>query len=147
MDSHHRVRHPKQGKEEESFTCPCHMREPLVRLAVTLWSHLQNGSSSSCLAEDTVPGSWDESCIVVQIMRRAFSPKLWKTKKYMGYITRKKKALNNRGLYVPVKYAVLLSVVNIVRKSHSVFFAPVDECVFIGSVLGCKICIFSYLLP
>lgn len=65
----------------------------------------------------------------------------------MGYITRKKKALNNRGLYVPVKYAVLLSVVNIVRKSHSVFFAPVDECVFIGSVLGCKICIFSYLLP
>lgn len=56
-----------------------------------------------------------------------------------------KKAQNNRGLYAQMKYAVLLSSVNAVRKSRTVFFAPVDECVFISNVLGCKICIPNYL--
>lgn len=56
-----------------------------------------------------------------------------------------KKAQNNRGLYAEVKYAVLLSSVAAVRKSRTVFFAPMDECVFISNVLGCEICIPSYL--
>ena len=56
-----------------------------------------------------------------------------------------KKAQNNRRLYAQMKYAVLLSSVNAVCKSRPVFFAPVDECVFISNVLGCKICIPSYL--
>lgn len=56
-----------------------------------------------------------------------------------------KETQNNRGLYAQMKYAVLLSSVNAVRKSHTVFFPPADECVFISNVLGCKIRIPSYL--
>lgn len=47
---------------------------------------------------------------------------------------------------MPNEITALLSVVNAVRKSHTVFFAPVDECGFISNVLGCKICIPGYLL-
>lgn len=61
-------------------------------------------------------------------------------------LKKKKKPEIIRGFYDPMKYAVLLSAVNAAHKSHTVFFAPVDECVFISNVLGCKICIPSYLL-
>lgn len=57
-----------------------------------------------------------------------------------------KKPHNNRDLYAQTKYAVLLSLLNAVRKSRAVFFASMDECVFSGSVLGCKIRIPSYLV-
>lgn len=46
----------------------------------------------------------------------------------------------------PNEITVLLSLVNAVCESHTVFFAPVDECIFISNVLGCKIRIPSYLL-
>lgn len=96
-------------------------------------------------SEGSRAGNWIPGARIALLCKVREGPFHLNCKKLKNTWFVKKKTQNNRGLYAQMKYAVLLSSVNAVCKSRTVFFAPVDECVFIGSVLGCKICIPSYL--
>lgn len=105
--------------------------------------HLHN--MTFCFSKGSRASNW------IPRARTALLHKVWESpfhlnRKKLKNTWNVKKAHNNRGLYAQMKYAVLLSLVNAVHKSRTVFFASVDECVFSGSVLGCKICIPNYLV-